>query len=319
LVTKEGWFLMFTHIARRLLYAIPVVWGVVTAVFILMAVVPGDPARLMAGQRGDPATIARIRHDLGLDLPITQQYTKYIKELLRGDLGMSYRNNERVASAIKTRFTATMRLTLWAMLISVARGLTLGIISAAKQYAIFDYAAMFIAILGVSAPVFWVGLLLLLVFAYGLGWVPGVGAGDGSWRYLVLPAVTLGVRPAALLARLTRSCMLEVLNQDYTRTARAKGVSERMVVLKHALKNAMIPVITIIGTQISDLLSGAVLTESIFAWPGVGRLAVEALVNRDFPMIRGAVIVLALTFLVANLIVDISYGFFDPRIRYDTE
>ncbi|MDR1915554.1 MAG: ABC transporter permease [Synergistaceae bacterium] len=310
---------MFTHIARRLLYAIPVVWGVVTAVFILMAVVPGDPARLMAGQRGDPATIARIRHDLGLDLPITQQYTKYIKELLRGDLGMSYRNNERVASAIKTRFTATMRLTLWAMLISVARGLTLGIISAAKQYAIFDYAAMFIAILGVSAPVFWVGLLLLLVFAYGLGWVPGVGAGDGSWRYLVLPAVTLGVRPAALLARLTRSCMLEVLNQDYTRTARAKGVSERMVVLKHALKNAMIPVITIIGTQISDLLSGAVLTESIFAWPGVGRLAVEALVNRDFPMIRGAVIVLALTFLVANLIVDISYGFFDPRIRYDTE
>jgi peptide/nickel transport system permease protein len=310
---------VFTHIARRILYAVPVVWGVVTAVFILMAVVPGDPARLMAGQRGDPATIARIRHDLGLDLPIKQQYVKYIKELLRGDLGMSYRNNERVAAAIKTRFTATMRLTLWAMAISVTLGLTVGIISAAKQYSIFDYSAMFIAVLGVSAPVFWVGLLLLLVFAYGLGWIPGVGAGDGSWRYLILPAVALGVRPAALLARLTRSCMLEVLNQDYTRTARAKGVSERMVVLKHALKNAMIPVITIIGTQISDLLSGAVLTESIFAWPGIGRLAVEALVNRDFPMIRGTVIVLALTFLVANLLVDISYGFFDPRIRYDAE
>ncbi|MDR1471057.1 MAG: ABC transporter permease [Synergistaceae bacterium] len=310
---------MFTHIARRLLYAVPVVWGVVTAVFILMAVVPGDPARLMAGQRGDPATIARIRHDLGLDLPITQQYVKYVKELLRGDLGMSYRSNERVVTAIKTRFAATMKLALWAMMISVVLGLTVGILSAAKQYSIFDYSAMFIAVLGVSAPIFWVGLLLLLVFAYGLGWVPGVGAGDGSWRYLILPAVTLGMRPAALLARLTRSCMLDVLNQDYARTARAKGVSERMVVLKHALKNAMIPVITIIGTQVSDLLSGAVLTESIFAWPGIGRLAVEALVNRDFPMIRGTVIVLALTFLVANLLVDISYGFFDPRIRCDSE
>jgi peptide/nickel transport system permease protein len=310
---------VFTHIARRLLYAVPVVWGVVTAVFILMAVVPGDPARLMAGQRGDPATIARIRHDLGLDLPITQQYVKYVKELLRGDLGMSYRSNERVVTAIKTRFAATMKLALWAMMISVVLGLTVGILSAAKQYSIFDYSAMFIAVLGVSAPIFWVGLLLLLVFAYGLGWVPGVGAGDGSWRYLILPAVTLGMRPAALLARLTRSCMLDVLNQDYARTARAKGVSERMVVLKHALKNAMIPVITIIGTQVSDLLSGAVLTESIFAWPGIGRLAVEALVNRDFPMIRGTVIVLALTFLVANLLVDISYGFFDPRIRCDSE
>lgn len=308
---------MFTHILRKLLYSVPVVWGVVTAVFILMAVVPGDPARLMLGQRGDPETLARIRQDLGLDLPLTQQYTKFIGELLRGDLGMSYRNNERVSSAIKTRFVATMRLTMWAMLLAVTIGLIAGIISAAKQHSFFDYTAMFIAVSGVSAPVFWVGLILLLVFAYGLGWVPGIGEGDGSWRYLVLPAIALGIRPAALIARLTRSCMLEVLNQDYIRTARAKGVKESMVVMKHALKNAMIPVITVIGTQVSDLLSGAVLTESIFAWPGVGRLAVEALVNRDFPMIRGTVIVMALTFLVANLIVDISYGLFDPRVRYE--
>lgn len=308
---------MFTHIIRKLLYTIPVVWGVVTAVFILMAVVPGDPARLMLGQRGDPETLERIRHDLGLDLPLTQQYTKYLKELARGDLGMSYRNNERVSSAIKVRFMATMRLSMWAMLLAVTIGLIAGIISAAKQYSVFDYTAMFVAVSGVSAPVFWVGLLLLLVFAYNLGWVPGIGEGDGSWRYLVLPAVALGIRPAALIARLTRSCMLEVLNQDYIRTARAKGVKESFVVMKHALKNAMIPVITVIGTQVSDLLSGAVLTESIFAWPGVGRLAVEALINRDFPMIRGTVIVMALTFLVANLIVDISYGFFDPRVRYE--
>lgn len=308
---------MFNHIVRKLLYTVPVVWGVVTVVFILMAVVPGDPARLMMGQRGDPQTLQRIRQDLGLDLPLTQQYAKFIKELAKGELGMSYRNNERVSSAIKTRFLATMRLSLWAMVIAVIVGITAGIVSAAKQYSVFDYSAMFIAVSGVSAPVFWVGLLLLLVFAYGLGWVPGIGEGDGSWRYLVLPAITLGVRPAALIARLTRSCMLEVLNQDYIRTARAKGIKESVVVMKHALKNAMIPVVTIIGTQISELLSGAVLTESIFAWPGIGRLAVEALINRDFPMIRGTVIVMALTFLVANLLVDISYSFFDPRVRYE--
>lgn len=308
---------MFTHIVRKLLYTIPVVWGVVTLVFILMAVVPGDPARLMLGQRGDPQTLERIRHDMGLDLPLTQQYTKFIGELLRGDLGMSYRNNQKVAAAIGEKFVATMRLALWAMLLAIVVGLSAGILSAAKQNTPFDYVAMFIAVTGVSAPVFWVGLLLLLVFAYNLGWVPGIGYGDGGWRYLILPAIALGVRPAALIARLTRSCMLEVLSQDYIRTARAKGVKENIVVLKHALKNAMIPVVTIIGTQVSNLLSGAVLTESIFAWPGIGRLAVEALVNRDFPMIRGTVIVMAMTFLVANLIVDISYGFFDPRVRYE--
>jgi peptide/nickel transport system permease protein len=300
-----------------MLYTIPVVWGVITAVFILMAVVPGDPVRIMAGQRGDKATIEKIRRDLGLDLPITRQYTKFLGELLRGDLGMSYRSNEKVSSAIAARFMMTVRLTAWAMLAAVLLGITTGIVSAARQHSAFDYAAMFIAVSGVSAPVFWVGLLMLLVFAYTLGWVPGIGVGNGEGIYLVLPAITLGVRPAALLARLTRSCMLEVMTQDYIRTARAKGVREQVVIIKHALKNAMIPIITVIGTQVSDMLSGAVLTESIFAWPGVGRLAVDALRSRDFPMIRGTVIVLAVTFLVVNLIVDISYGFFDPRIRFE--
>lgn len=308
---------MFSYILRKTLYAVPVVWGVVTVVFILMAIVPGDPARLMMGQRGDPATLARIRADLGLDLPLHQQYFRFVGDLARGDLGTSYRNNEKVTSALVDRFGATLRLAFWAMVVAAVIGVAAGILSAVKQYSLFDYSAMFIAISGVSAPVFWVGLLLLLIFAYGFHLIPGVGYGDGDWRYLILPVVTLGVRPAALIARLTRSCMLEVMSQDYIRTARAKGLAEKVVILKHAFKNALIPVVTIIGTQVAELLSGAVLTETIFAWPGVGRLAVEALVARDFPMIRGTVIFMAVIFLVANLIVDLSYGIIDPRIRYD--
>ncbi|QTX31961.1 ABC transporter permease [Aminithiophilus ramosus] len=308
---------MFSYVIRKILYSVPVIWGVVTVVFILMAVVPGDPARLMMGQRGDPATLARIRADLGLDLPLHRQYFRFLGDMARGDLGTSYRNNERVTTALASRFGATLRLAFWAMVVAAVIGVAAGILSAVKQYSLFDYSAMFIAISGVSAPVFWVGLLLLLVFAYGFHIIPGVGYGDGDWRYLVLPVITLGVRPAALIARLTRSCMLEVMSQDYIRTARAKGLAERVVILKHAFKNALIPVVTIIGTQVAELLSGAVLTETIFAWPGVGRLAVEALVARDFPMIRGTVIFMALLFLVANLLVDLSYGFIDPRIRYD--
>lgn len=308
---------MFSYIVRKMLYAVPVIWGVVTIVFILMTIVPGDPARLMMGQRGDPETLARIRADLGLDLPVHKQYTRFLKDLVRGDLGVSYRNNEKVVDALMTRFGATLKLAFWAMVLAALLGILAGVVSAVKQYSIFDYSAMFIAISGISAPVFWVGLLLLLIFAYTLHLVPGVGYVPGDWRYFILPVITLGVRPAALIARLTRSCMLEVLTQDYIRTARSKGLRERIVIMRHALKNALIPVVTIIGTQVAELLSGAVLTETIFAWPGVGRLAVEALIARDFPMIRGTVIFMAVIFLVANLIVDISYGFIDPRIRYD--
>ena len=308
---------MLSYILRRLLYTIPVIWGVVTVVFILINVVPGDPARLMLGQRGDPATLARIRADMGLDLPIYQQYFNFLKDVAKGDLGKSYRSNELVTTALIGRFKATFRLAFWAIILAALVGITAGVISAVKQYSFFDYSAMIIAISGVSAPVVWVGLLLLLAFAYNLNWVPGVGYGDGDWRYLVLPVIALGVRPAALLARLTRSCMLEVLSQDYVRTARAKGLAERVVVGRHAFRNALIPVVTILGTQISDLLSGAVLTETIFAWPGIGRLEVEALINRDFPIMRGGIIFMALVFLVANLLVDLSYGFIDPRVRYD--
>ncbi|MDN5335222.1 MAG: peptide/nickel transport system permease protein [Synergistales bacterium] len=308
---------MFSYILRRLLYTVPVIWGVITVVFILMAVVPGDPARIMMGQRGDPQTLERIREDLGLDLPLHQQYFRFMKEIAKGDLGTSYRTNQKVTEALVERFPATFKLAFWAMVFASVIGVSAGILSAVKQYSIFDYSAMFIAIAGVSAPVFWVGLILLFIFAYTWNIVPGTGYGEGQLIYLILPVVTLGVRPAALIARLTRSCMLEVLNQDYIRTARAKGLPEKKVIVKHAFKNALIPVVTIIGTQLSALLSGAVLTETIFAWPGIGRLAVEALVARDFPMIRGTVIFMALIFLVANLIVDLSYGFIDPRVRYN--
>ena len=308
---------MFSYIIRKILYAVPVVWGVITVVFILINVVPGDPAMIMMGQRGDEETLAKIRADMGLDLPLHEQYTRFLGQFIRGDLGTSCRTNEKVTDALAGHFNATAKLALGALALGTILGVSMGVISAVKQYSFFDYSAMFIAIAGVSAPVFWVGLLLLMVFAYSLGWIPGAGYGDGSFQYLILPMITLGVRPAALTARLTRSCMLEVLNQDYIRTAFAKGLPGRIVVVKHALKNAMIPVITILGTQISELLSGAVLTETIFAWPGIGRLSVDSLLARDLPMIRGTVIFMAVIFLVANLLVDISYGFFDPRIRYD--
>lgn len=308
---------MFTYILRKVLYTIPVLWGVVTVVFLVINIVPGDPVAIMTGQRGDEATLAKIRADMGLDLPIGVQYVRFLGQLCKGDLGRSYRNNEDVSSAIWTRFGATAKLAVGALLLGTVLGVAAGVVSAVKKYSFFDYGAMFVAIAGVSAPVFWVGLLLLLLFAYTLGWVPGVGYGDGSFKYLILPMVTLGVRPAALTARLTRSCMLEVLSQDYVRTAKAKGLKKRIVVMRHAMKNAMIPVVTIIGTQVSSLLSGAVLTESIFAWPGIGRLSVDSLLARDLPMIRGVVVFMAVTFLLTNLLVDISYGFLDPRIRYD--
>ncbi|RRD65474.1 ABC transporter permease [Fretibacterium sp. OH1220_COT-178] len=308
---------MFSYILRKVLYTIPVLWGVVTVVFLVVNIVPGDPVTIMTGQRGDEQTLAKIRADMGLDLPIGRQYLRFIGQLCCGDLGTSYRNNEPVTSAIASRFGATAKLASGALLLGTLLGVGAGVLSAVRKYSVFDYTAMLVAVAGVSAPVFWVGLLLLLLFAYTLGWVPGVGYGDGSFKYLILPMVTLGVRPAALTARLSRSCMLEVLSQDYVRTAKAKGLRRFTVVARHALKNAMIPVVTVIGTQISSLLSGAVLTESIFAWPGVGRLSVDSLLARDLPMIRGVVVFMAVTFLVTNLLVDISYAFLDPRIRYE--
>lgn len=308
---------MGRYILRRLLGAIPVFLGVILVVFILTTIVPGDPARIMAGQAGDPEDIAKIRKEMGLDDPLPIQILNFFKAALTFDLGRSYRNNMDVIDAIASRLPATAKLAVLAMIIAVVLGMTVGIISAVKQYSWLDYTSMFVALLGISSPSFWVGLLFIYVFAVVLRWIPGTGTGNGEFIYVILPAITLGVRPAALIARLTRSSMLEVVRQDYIRTAWAKGLGSVKVVFKHALKNAMIPVITIVGIETASLLSGVVLIETVFQWPGIGRLFVEALTYRDFPIIRGQVLVLAGLFILANLLVDISYALFDPRIRYD--
>ncbi|MDN5311944.1 MAG: peptide/nickel transport system permease protein [Thermoanaerobacteraceae bacterium] len=308
---------MLNYIIRRLIGAIPVILGVIAVVFILTTIVPGDPARIMVGQRGDPATIEKIRHEMGLDKPLAVQFVDFMKNALTMNLGKSYRNNMTVVQALLIRLPVTVKLAFASMVIAIIVGVPLGIISAVKQYSWFDYGAMFFAILGISAPVFWVALLSVVLFCVVLGWIPGTGTGNGEWIYYVLPSVVLGLRPGALIARLTRSSMLEIIRQDYIRTARAKGLAERVVIMKHALRNALIPVVTIIGIETAGLLSGVVVTEYIFSLPGIGRLSVEALVNRDFPVIRGVVLFMAFLFVLANLIVDLSYPFFDPRIKYD--
>ncbi len=308
---------MLNYVIRRLVGAIPVLIGVIAVVFILTTIVPGDPARIMMGQRGNPETIAKIRHEMGLDKPLPIQFLDFMKNALTLNLGKSYRNNMTVVEAITTRIPVTFKLAFFAMVIAILVGVPLGIISAVKQYSWIDYGAMFFAILGISAPVFWVALLAVVLFCVILGWIPGTGTGNGELIYYVLPSIVLGLRPAALIARLTRSSMLEIVRQDYIRTARAKGLSERVVIMRHALRNALIPVVTVIGIEVASLLSGVVITEQIFSLPGIGRLSVEALTNRDFPVIRGVVLFMAFIFVLANLIVDLSYPFFDPRIKYD--
>ena len=308
---------MLNYLIRRILTTIPIIIGVVLVVFILTTIVPGDPARIMMGQRGDPETIKLIREEMGLDKPIPVQLVKFYKDVFTFNLGRSYRNNMTVIESIKIRLPVTAKLAFGGMLIAVIFGMFLGIISSTHQYTIWDYLSMIFALLGMSSPVYFVGLLSVLLFANHLGWIPGTGLGNGEFIYFVLPIIVLGVRPMALITRLTRSTMLEVIHQDYVTTARAKGLKERTVVYKHALKNALIPVVTIIGLQTAALLSGVILTETIFSLPGLGRLAIQAVINRDFPIIRGIVLFMALVFVIANLLVDLSYGLFDPRIRYE--
>lgn len=308
---------MGSFIIRRLLGSIPVILGVVMVVFILTTIVPGDPARIMMGQRGDPETIKLIRQEMGLDNPIYIQLIDFYKAVITMDLGRSYRNNMTVTQAVLGRLPVTATLAIGAMIIAVIFGVLMGIYSATHRYTLADYGVMVLALLGISTPVYFIGLLLVLLFCSHLGWIPGTGLGNGEWIYYVLPMITLGIRPLALIVRLTRSTMLEVINQDYVTTARAKGLIERVVVFKHVLKNALIPVVTIIGLQTASLLSGVILTETVYSLPGLGRLSVQAVTNRDFPIIRGVVLFMALVFVVANLLVDLSYGFFDPRIRYE--
>lgn len=303
---------MGQFILKRFAQLIPVILGIILLTFILMYVVPGDPVLSMVGQRYDEQTLTTLRATFHLDEPLYKQFGHYLWGLTHGDLGISFITRRPVMETILERFPATMLLALGAMTVSILLGLSVGILSSLKIHSWLDRTTMFLALAGVSAPVFWVGLLLV-IGGRAVGW-PYV-TGYGCLPFLILPAITLGTRSAAFLARVTRANMLEVLSQDYVRTAKAKGLSNWIVVLKHALKNTLIPIITIIGIDFGSYLSGAVLTESIFNWPGVGRLALNAILKRDFPVIQGVVLLSALVFVLTNFLVDLLYGYLDPRIR----
>ena len=306
---------MARYLLKRVLLALPVLLGVSIVVFTMIRLIPGDPAQLMAGQAATQEIITEIRRDLGLDRPIVVQYAYFLRNAIRGDLGHSLFNRAPVTEELALRFPRTLRLGLASMLVAAAIGVPAGIISATRHLSWVDSLVMVVALAGVSMPVFWLGLNLILIFAVRLQWLPAIG--HESWAHLILPAVTLGAASAAIIARMTRSAMLEVLRQDYVRTARAKGVAEPTVIGRHALRNALIPVVTVAGLQLGTLLGGAVLTESVFAWPGVGRLLVDAVLARDYPIIQGTVLLIATTFVLLNVLVDLLYAVLDPRIRYE--
>lgn len=354
------------YIAQRLVLLVPVLLGILVITFSMLRLIPGDPARIMLGEHATEESIARFREAMGLDDPIHVQFWRYLKNILRGDLGRAIRTNEKVTVELMQRLPATVELTLGAMFLACLIGIIAGIISAYYHNSVIDLGTMVGALVGVSMPVFWLGLILMFIFGFKLKWLPpsgritvGVelqsltdfflaGATEGTWTYklkpitdflsnfyiltailtgnakalwdalkhLILPSLALGSIPAAIIARMTRSSLLEVLGEDYIRTARAKGLAERVVLFGHAMKNAFLPIITVVGLQFGSLLGGAILTETIFSWPGMGRLVVDRILARDYPVVQGAVLVIALIFVVVNLLVDISYAYLDPRIRY---
>ncbi len=304
---------MHKYVLKRLLLLIPVMLGVTFIVFGIMHLTPGSPARLKLGEKATPEQIAALEHEMGLDKPFIIQYGNFVKNGLKGDFGRSYLSNKPVFEEVLDRFPATLKLAVAAMTIAVVIGIPAGIISATKQYTLVDSVTMVLALIGVSMPVFWLGLMLILIFSVNLGWLPSSGA--STWMHLILPSITLGLSSTAIITRMTRSSMLEVIRQDYIRTARAKGVPERKVINKHALRNALIPVVTVIGLQFGSLLGGAVLTESVFSWPGVGKLMIDSIKKQDIPVVMASIIFIAITFSIVNLAVDILYAFIDPRIK----
>lgn len=314
---------MTKYIIRRLLQTIPVLLGVSILVFSLMFLIPGDPARIMAGEAASPQTVENLREKLGLNDPAYVQYGRYLSNAIQGDLGNSVRSGRPVMDEIKIRFWITVEVAVYSTVLAVFLGLIAGIISAVRHYTWSDVTIMIVALFGLSMPNFWLGLLLIQWFAIGnlpfdLPWpdflMMRVSGWGESWRQMVLPVITLGTGGAAIIARMTRSSMLEVIEQDYIRTARAKGVSERIIIYRHALKNALIPVVTVIGLEFGGFLGGAVLTETIFAINGMGRLTIDAIRQRDFPIVQGTVLVISVLFVFVNLLVDISYKFLNKRI-----
>ena len=304
---------MYKFIFKRLVMLVPVLLGVSLLVFAILSFTPGDPAQLILGENAPAEAIEALREEMGLNDPFLVRYAHFVGDAITGDFGRSYATGREVAGEIFSRFPNTLALAGLGVLIAVLIGVPVGIISATRQYSLIDSGSMLIALLGVSIPNFWLGLMLILTFSVGLGWVPS--GGFTSWSSLILPAITLGTGAAAIITRMTRSSMLEVVRQDYIRTARAKGVPESAVINQHALKNAMIPIITVVGLQFGYLLGGAVLTETVFSWPGVGRMMVDAIRQKDTPTVLGTVVFLATTFSLVNLMVDILYGFVDPRIK----
>lgn len=305
---------LIKYILRRIAFLIPVIIGVTFIVFSLMYITPGDPAKIILGESAPQSAVNELRDQMGLNKPFLVQYGNYLGKLvLHQDIGTSYVTKRPVIKEIGDCFPATLKLAALSMLFAILIGIPIGIISAVKQYSIFDNISMIFALIGISMPVFWLGLLLILLFAVKLHWLPA--SGFDSIKYMILPAISLGAQSVAIITRMTRSSMLEVIRQDFIRTVRAKGQKESKVVLRHALGNALIPIITIVGLQFGGLLGGAVLTESIFSIPGVGRLMVQSIQMRDFPVVQGGVLLIAIAFSIVNLLVDLLYAYVDPRIK----
>lgn len=308
---------MLRYLARRALALVPILFGITVVTFVILRVIPGDPIQALIDERGvgiDQATLESIREQFGLDKPLPVQYGKFVVDAVKGDLGRSFATRQPVSTELLGRLPATARLAGAAMACAAVAGMLLGMIAAARRTTWLDSASMVVALSGLSIPVFWLALILMYVLSVRLGVLPA--SGYGNWRNIIMPAIALAAAPAAVIARITRSAMLEVIGSDYVTTARAKGLPERTVIWRHALRNALVPVITILGLQIGGLLSGAVITETIFNWPGVGRLLIDSILRRDFPVVQGGVILVAGIFAVVNVATDLLYAAVDPRIRY---
>ncbi len=304
---------MYKYIIKRFAMVIPVIIGVSFLVYYIISLTPGDPVKMMLGEEASHESIQAVRDELGLDKPIIIQYVKYMSKLVRGDLGVSYRSKKPVFGEITARIPITFELTFWSMLVAIIIAIPIGVISATKQYSLTDSISMIATLLAAAVPHFWLGLMLIIWFSLKLGWLPSGGA-DGI-KSMILPAITLGTGAAAIVTRMTRSSMLEVVRQDYIRTAKAKGVNKKVVIRKHALRNALIPIVTVVGLQFGHMLGGAVLTETVFSLPGMGRLMVDSIKSKDTPMVLGCIIILATIFSLVNLCIDILYAFIDPRIK----
>ena len=293
---------------------IPVVIGITFLVFMIMQLAPGDPVQMILGDNASPEAVEAMRDEMGLNDNVLVQYGRYLVNLVQGDMGTSYMNKRPVADEVFSRVPATFKLAAVAAVVSIVIAIPLGILAAIKQNTLFDHSSMVVSLIGISMPAFWLALMLMLLFSLKLGWLPAQGAKDG-WKSYVLPSIAIGFMQMAAIARTTRSSMLETIRQDYIRTARSKGITEREVIFHHSFRNALIPTVTIVGVQLGGLLGGAVLTETVFAWPGLGRLVVQAVNGRDVPVVLGCIVVLSVGFSIVNLVVDLLYGFIDPRVR----